>query len=130
MKTIKIVKSFEDAFISASKTDNMKWINVSEDGRIVIFGITHDYWPAGKEAIKDGDYYYKVDGLSIPKWAIEDKIVSGIPDDIKAINQLIVDFDCSAIPCHDCVFHDNTNHFCMLCQIRKQTDAKYPGPWK
>lgn len=130
MKTIKVVKSFEDAFISASKTDNMKWVKVLDSGRIMIFGITHDYWPAGKEAIKDDFNSYKVGSLTIPEWALEDETVSSIPEDIKAINQLMLDFDCTSIPCCDCVFHDNRNRFCMITQIRRQTDDKYPGFWE
>ena len=127
MKTIKIVKSFEDAFISAFETDNARFVSVTMEGHIHIHGIDHTNWPEGKEAVEETAGHYRAAGFFIPAWAVEDKTIEDIPEDIKAINQLIVDFDCTIYPCSECVFHDHTNRFCMLTQIRKQTDAKYPG---
>lgn len=131
MKTIKVVKSFEDALIAAFETGNMQSVDITEQGYLSIYGLHRDDWPEGKEAVEPSDYgSYKAGVWDIPEWAVEDKKVSDIPEDIKAINQLMIDYDCNSIPCVKCVFHDNKNWQCMLNLIREQTDAKYPGPWK
>lgn len=130
MKKIKVVKSFEDALIAAFETGNMETVKISDEGFISIYGLDRPYWPEGEKAELQKDGSYMAKGFYIPGWALDSKEVESIPEKIKTINQLILDFNCNDIPCQECVFRDHERQFCMLIQIRNQTDAKYPGAWE